>query len=76
MAWRIEIGHYIRQQNNMQARLEERQSAYDAIIEQQKAVGAENQELRKQLEALSRINQQEKMTLENQIGSVILPCTF
>lgn len=76
VAWRIEIGHYIRQQNNMQARLEERQSAYDAIIEQQKAVGAENQELRKQLEALSRINQQEKMTLENQIGSVILPCTF
>ncbi len=55
----------------MQARLEERQRAFNAITEQQNIVGAENQELRKQLEALSRINQQEKMTLEYQIGSVI-----
>jgi hypothetical protein len=53
-----------------QARLEERNSAYEAISEQQKSIGAENKELRLQIESLSRINREEKATLTDHIGSV------
>jgi hypothetical protein len=53
-----------------QARLEERNSAYEAITEQQKSIGAENKELRLQIESLSRINKEEKATLTDHIGSV------
>lgn len=56
--------------NHLRARLEERNMAYEAIAEQQKSIGAENKELRRQLEQLSRINKEEKITMETQIGSV------
>lgn len=57
--------------NHLKARLEERNSAYEAITEQQKSIGAENKELRQQIESLSRINKEEKATLTDHIGSII-----
>jgi len=44
--------------------------AYEAIQQQQKSIGAENSELRRQIESLSRINKEDKTTLETHIGSV------